>query len=220
MKPAFDEGHERSTAGVTPGRLLVFLGVGAVYFAWSVASGCGKEPSRVPNQSGRSLTDDGVFDASLFDLNKNTDLGTGRAPARANPGVIVLDNQSAGGISSRLVSEERFIPGREVAAELRIDLVRRNPTETRHSLSGYSPGTPNVIVRDLSTTDLDLGFLNAFPAAQGYVQAYLPGYSHDRKTALFAFRFGPVPHSVMGFCLLNRIDGRWKVRWTQFLYFH
>jgi hypothetical protein len=199
----------------TAGRLICCLCI--------VICGCSGKSGPAPNSSGIAANppdDDGVFDVVLRDLTANSDFNDGLSPDERRIRVIVLDDRSAGEMSRRLLRDECAIPGKQVPLDLRSDLVSRNSKGSERSLRGYSPRTPNVIVRDLSKADLDLGFLKAFPGARGYVRAFQPGYSRDGKSALFAYFFGPNPHTAIGYYLIDKVDGEWKVRWRQLVYFN
>jgi hypothetical protein len=75
-------------------------------------------------------------------------------------------------------------------------------------------------VRHLGLDDTNLSFCTKFPDRLGYIEAYLPGYSRDGKSALFVFRFGPDPHDALGFYVLEKANEGWEIRWRRFVHFH
>jgi hypothetical protein len=181
-------------------------------------AGCERrEVSRAPSVRPAQLSaaDAEILDAVLPDLISNPDFN----PAVGGRGVekrqIVLDNTTLGGVAGQLIERNGLALTQAARSQLRDDAVRRNPPALRFRIASYQPANENVVVRDLSGVDLGLGFAEIFPDARGYVQPFLPAFSEDGQTAVFAFYFGPTPHGAVGCYLLSRDSGQWiaKQRW-------
>ncbi len=56
-------------------------------------------------------------------------------------------------------------------------------------------------------------FSAAHPKARGWAEAYLPGYSKDGLRAVVRARVGPSAHGAMVTALLEKIDGKWVIKW-------
>ena len=56
-------------------------------------------------------------------------------------------------------------------------------------------------------------FSAAHPKACGWAEAYLPGYSKDGLRAIVRAGVGPSAHGAVVTALLEKIDGRWVVKW-------
>ncbi len=86
-------------------------------------------------------------------------------------------------------------------------------------MTDFRPANPNIFVRDLEKffeeADDPLGeFLKKYPAAWGYVWAYMPAYSKDGKTAVVVFEGGPNgDHGLNWVYMLARKGKRWEVQW-------
>jgi hypothetical protein len=59
-------------------------------------------------------------------------------------------------------------------------------------------------------------FEDVFPKARAWVEAYVPGYSKDGKTAIVRARFGPAGHLATLTAILNLQGGKWNVVWRRF----
>jgi hypothetical protein len=57
------------------------------------------------------------------------------------------------------------------------------------------------------------------PKAQGWVSAWLPGYSADGKKALARGWFGPWPHGATATAQLELKAGAWKVVWVKLSFY-
>ena len=93
-------------------------------------------------------------------------------------------------------------------------------------LDGLRPSTPDVVVTDLSRFEGDepFGFdealRKAYPDAQAYARAALPGYTADGRRALVRIHFGPTPHGASGTYLLEKHPAAgWKVTWRKLAYY-
>jgi hypothetical protein len=110
--------------------------------------------------------------------------------------------------------------GQSVPEEIGADLRRRNSGESA-SFSDFKPRDRRILVRDLDEEVGDLSefrareaFWTKYPDPIGYVRAYLPGYSRDGKTAVVVMDDGPsYLHPRAWTFFLERLGGRWKVKW-------
>jgi hypothetical protein len=157
--------------------------------------------------------DDEIFDAVLEDLVNNEDFNPVARGHGAKRTQIILDDETYGGASLNLIEQSPISLSPVVRSELRDDVLRRNPPGQRFFVTPYRPANENVVVRKLPRADLDfdLEFTERFPAARGYVEPWLPGFTEDRQTALFGFSLGPSEHGDTGLYLLKREKGHWTV---------
>jgi len=183
-----------------------------------VPAGC----AAPPDAPGRS-TDFELIELVLVDLIdfKEFHSLTGRDGKKSQ---IVLSDQtigSSGFLSDDQLSSESY-PEKDklVPPDIGADLRRRNPKEPI-SLSAFNPKNPNIIVEDLSDIDGkdDAAFEKKHPDARGYVEAWMPGYSEDGRTAVVRVLFGPTPHAATATYMLVKQDGRWKVKWRKTAYY-
>jgi hypothetical protein len=106
-----------------------------------------------------------------------------------------------------------------IARDIRGSLRRRNPLDPV-SLGGYKPSSPKILVRDLSGLMGEFGeFSSKYADARGYVEAWLPGYSKDRQTAVLRAWFGPTAHGATVTYLLVKKKGKWTVGWRKVAYY-
>jgi hypothetical protein len=105
-----------------------------------------------------------------------------------------------------------------IASEIRNDLRRRN-TKDPVSLARFAPSIPNALVSDLSGLKTGLDFERKYPEARGYVEAWLPGYSKDRQTAVLRLWYGPTSHGATATYLLVKKGGRWTVVWSRMVHY-
>ena len=59
-------------------------------------------------------------------------------------------------------------------------------------------------------------FEEVFPHARGWLEAYVPGYSKDGKTAVVRGRVGPVEKKAMFTAILEQRAGKWMVTWRRY----
>jgi hypothetical protein len=55
--------------------------------------------------------------------------------------------------------------------------------------------------------------------AQACVFLWLPGYSRDKSQAVVRFTFGPTPHGATATYLLQKEEGKWKIRNFRIAYY-
>jgi hypothetical protein len=81
----------------------------------------------------------------------------------------------------------------------------------------YQPSNKRILVRDVSSFGGGIEgwakFIEEYPAARGYIIAWLPGYSKDKKTAILHFSIGPSAHGGVGTYLLVNARNKWKIKW-------
>jgi hypothetical protein len=70
------------------------------------------------------------------------------------------------------------------------------------------------------STFLGKTFEEAFPAARGWLEAYIPGYSKDGKTAVVRGRIGPTEKRAMVTAILESQRGKWQVSWLHYCLYH
>jgi hypothetical protein len=162
-----------------------------------------------------SNSDYDVFDVVLSDLidNKEFEPATGGRQAE-KPQIVFGDTTRVGfgkaGVN-RVGGLGDWMREKRIPLEVTNDLMSRNPPGKRYILAGYRPSNPNILVRDLTQVDQDLGFSSQFPRARGYVESCLPGYSRDGSAVLVPFKFGPTPHGAIGCYYLSKVNGRWEI---------
>ena len=167
------------------------------------------EPAAPPRQAS---TDYDLFDIVLLELIENSDFfGEGALSRGAGKSQIVFGDTTLPGPSEFRWPLKYWMTERNVPLDLAEELLRRNPSKKRFVLPNYQPSSPNILVRDLTRVDEDIGFLTQFPDARGYVKAFLPAYSPDGRSALVVFFFGPTPHGAAGLYFLRKTNGRWRI---------
>jgi hypothetical protein len=137
---------------------------------------------------------------------------------------IVLHEKSAGGgreDSSFYLSDDQLDGERHdqkphlILPDIRRNLRRRNPIDPV-SLGAFKPSSPKILVRDLSGLMGEFDeFSGKYADARGYVEAWLPGYSKDRQTAVLRAWFGPTAHGATVTYLLAKKKGKWTVVWRK-----
>jgi len=161
-------------------------------------------------------TDHHLFDIVVSDLIENKDF----YPTAGGRGVekpqIVFGDMTGVGFSELGWNLETWIREKNVPFEIKDDLLKRNPRYQGYILASYHASNPAILVRDLSQIDQDLGFTSQFPKARGYVEANLPAYSRDGRTAVVLFNSGPSAHPDVGiadsgYYLLRKLKGRWEI---------
>ena len=98
-----------------------------------------------------------------------------------------------------------------ISPELVADIRRRNPKGLRQSLGLYNLKNPNILVRDLTGVDLELGLSPVLAGTRGCVFPSLPGYSKDGQTACLLFGYGPSAHGSVGFYILRQQNRGWTI---------
>lgn len=173
-------------------------------------------PVEFATQPRSANTDHDLFDIVLTDLIDNKDF----YPATVGRGVekrqIVFGNMTEVGLTHVEWLQDKWIGEKNVASEIKDDLLSRNPRYKRFILAHYQPSNPDILVRDLSQIDQGVGFTSQYPKARGYVEANLPGYSRDGRTAVVLFTSGPRAHPDLGYAdtgtyLLRKLKGRWEI---------
>jgi len=147
----------------------------------------------------------------LSDLIENTDFQTATAGDGIRKRQVVFGGTTRVGFSQLEFNLEESFREKGISSEIRDDLLSRNPTGKRFILARYQPSNPNILLRDLSQIDQDLGFSTQFPKARGFVESSLPGYSRDGSTAVVLFSFGQTPHGAIGHYLLSKKYGHWEI---------
>lgn len=138
-----------------------------------------------------------IFDTVLSDfLTRDEDLPY---PARAEAKALVLGDTTASFV------EPTYLP-KDVSPDLVSDMMSRNPKRVRHTLRQYRPKDPNILVRDVTGVDSELGNSGVLYGTRGFVSLALPGYSKDGQMALCGFGYGPSPHGMACFYLLRKQD--------------
>jgi hypothetical protein len=59
-------------------------------------------------------------------------------------------------------------------------------------------------------------FEEVFPRARGWVEAWVPGFSKDGRTAVVRARIGPIEKRAMLTAILNRHGDKWAVTWKKY----
>jgi hypothetical protein len=184
----------------------------------------------VERQSGQVL-DNQILEMVLSDLLKNPDFlqTTGFRD-------IVLSVETPGQpLNSDLFLSSSAKPAPAIPTDVRTNLQKRNSevvpvpsyrheyTLVRHRWTNYHPSNERILVRDISPFRRDVRgwskFRNAYPDARGYVIAWLPGYSKDKKTALLHFLVGPSAHGAVGTYLLTSDGKKWAIKWRSIQHF-
>lgn len=114
--------------------------------------------------------------------------------------------------------------GKEMPKDAWDDLVRRNvvrldpnsreihyedlPFDSRVQVANAFPGP--------ETPFLGKSFEEVFPQARGWVEAWVPGYSKDGKTAVIRARIGPTAKPATLTAIMKKVDGKWAVAWHKY----
>jgi hypothetical protein len=156
--------------------------------------------------------DHDIFDLVLADLLVNEEFNPAVGDRRLSESQIVLGDTTLRGFNLPITYLDSWMKENKVSLEILDDLAARNPKGIRYSLARFHPSIPNILVRNMSEIDRDLGFFSSqFPNARGYVETLLPSYSRDGLTALMRFSFGPTHHEANGYYLLKKVRGRWEI---------
>jgi hypothetical protein len=59
-------------------------------------------------------------------------------------------------------------------------------------------------------------FEEVFPEARGWVEAWVPGFSKDRRTAVIRARVGPTEKPAMLTAIMKQDRGKWVVLWRRY----
>jgi hypothetical protein len=114
---------------------------------------------------------------------------------------------------------------RRLPADAVSDLRSRNtPADTKpdtyDSVAAYYTNltfATGIIVADLTKTWEQVlpfrSFKEAYPKSRGWLESYLPGYSKDGTRAVIRAGVGPWAHAAMLTALLEKVDGKWVVKW-------
>jgi hypothetical protein len=161
-------------------------------------------------------TDYELFDIVLSDVIENKDFELATGGLGVEKPQIVFCNTTRPGRGHLNWELDTWIRAETVPSEIRDDLWKRNPPDKRFLLARYHPTNPDILVRNRSRIDRDLGFYSQFPKACGYVEANLPAYSRDGRTAVVRFTSGPSAHADVGYAdrgryLLRKRNGRWEI---------
>ncbi|MCW3096805.1 MAG: hypothetical protein JWL77_2423 [Chthonomonadaceae bacterium] len=101
-------------------------------------------------------------------------------------------------------------------------LLRDEFKPERYEWENFHPRNPQISVHDirlyLSGIEGWAQFKHDYPEAKGFISAWLPGYSKDRKTAVLHFMVGPGAHGGFGTYLLIHSGGQWKIKWSALRY--
>jgi hypothetical protein len=100
---------------------------------------------------------------------------------------------------------------KEFGVELCEELRRRNPGPPV-SLAAFKPRSSRILVGALGQLDDPDDLYRAYPEVKGYVQAWLPAYSEDGKTALVRLEFGPTAHGAEATYVLVKDKKNWVVK--------
>ncbi len=102
---------------------------------------------------------------------------------------------------------------------VRRNSIRRNPLSREISYDGLS-FDPRIAVGnaypDPDRTFVGKSFDQAFPNGRGWVDAWVPGYSKDGKTAVVRARIGPTTKWTTLTAILNKKDDNWVVTWRRY----
>jgi hypothetical protein len=177
-------------------------------------SGCspwGASQSLRARSAKETARDNEVLDVVLSDMADNVDFRPIVSVATELRKIIV-DDATYGGASRRFLETTAITLTPDVRSQLRDDILRRNQPGQRISTASFQPKSPSVVVLALNARDVDIDFTDRFPDARGYVRPFLPGFTADGQTAVFACYFGPSPHGAVGVYILTRENGSWKVK--------
>ena len=105
-----------------------------------------------------------------------------------------------------------------IAADIRVDLWRRNPKEPV-SLAEFKPSSPLILLADLRGLRGFDGFSTKYPDARGYVVTWLPGFSKDGRAAVLRASFGPTAHGATLTYMLVKKGEHWEVVWRTVGYY-
>jgi hypothetical protein len=180
-------------------------------FAVVIAGGCGTKPPQIPV----TAVDFEIIEAILTDIIEYDDETRKPRPQQAP---IILGDEAVSAIDFGALNNA-WRRGKRIPPALIADVKRRNPKGARQSIKPYQPINPKIMVIDAKPLlqGEEFGYPPGF--APTYVISSLPGYSEDGQNAVLAFRFGPSAHGAFGYCLLQKVDGVWKILDRQMLFF-
>lgn len=97
-----------------------------------------------------------------------------------------------------------------VSPELLLNFTERN--EQPVSLTGYNLNLPSVMIKKFARRPL--------PPDEDWVKLLLPGYSHNRRTAIvrFSVKLSRSMHSSFATYLLQKEGTAWRIVWRFFSY--
>jgi hypothetical protein len=182
-------------------------------------------------QAGETVTPDerdrDVLEAALLQLTNDKDFG--RRGVSTN-GVIVLNvrtplktgflrpEQIKGELRTRTVSEELL----QAVLKRNSVISQVNSYEAVTAWFTNSTFATNIVVVDLKARSAGRGadkYENLPVNARGWVTSFLPGYSEDGTTALVRAHVGPSAHGAMLTALLEKVEGKWVVKWHRIAFF-
>jgi hypothetical protein len=185
----------------------------------------------VPRGATVTRTDGQVLEIALLDLLNGPKLAFGPENGRT----IVLHPRTPEGTG--FLSAEQ-IDGdcrkHTVPPDLKAEILRRNTSVPQKyesvdaSYAGISHD-PRIVIADAhpKEADTDDPFVNPsdelfaarHPDAKAWVEAYLPAFSADGKTALVRAFVGPAAHAATATYLLELGNGRWTVQWKELAFY-
>lgn len=168
--------------------------------------------------------DQQVLQALLSHLRADTNFNLTRT--HPNPPTIVLQANTPEKTGFLSVGQIRSdLRTNSLPTELEDNLRRRNtpPDAAPNSYEAVSASYTNltfssgIVIADLKyarNSPLTMrAFEEAYPAACGFVRAYLPGYSADGNMAVARASVGPTPHGATITALLEKTGNTWTVKW-------
>lgn len=114
--------------------------------------------------------------------------------------------------------------GKVLPRQAKDDLVKRNQRLGSREATGfaYEPAwfTPPVVVADCTKgSEIKLRvdrFHESYPESRCWVEAWIPGYTKDGKTALVRARIGPSPKGATVTGILKLEGAKWVVAWHRY----
>ena len=170
-----------------------------------------------------------VLQAVLLRLLTDSEFNMTRASS--NAAVIVLHSRTSQKTGFLQTHQMRSDIGKHtLPKEAEKDLQERNsPRNPRpdtydaiNSSFANFPFATNILVADLTGKMGSLlyrEFRKAYPNACGWVEAYLPGYSKDGRTAVVRALVGPWTHAASVTAVLEKSGEKWNVKWHHIAFY-
>lgn len=170
-----------------------------------------------------SIPDRDVLEALLLAVVADKDFPAPPSPDKA---VIVLHErnpQSVGPlINAAEVSYEtgqKDLPKDAWDDLVRRNVVRQNPNSRPISYEGLK-FDPKIQVGNAfpgpEPPFIGKTFEEVYPTARGWVNAWVPGFSKDGRTAIVRAEIGPSTHMATLTAILQQVGGKWSVTWRRY----
>lgn len=194
--------------------MIVAVAIAAVFTAGLIgflrSEGWLRRPIELAPPPRWANTDHDLFDIVFSDVNENGESGKAAGGPGLGKSRILVDARTYP-VRTDFLEEVLGEQIKNVPAEIRDDLVRRNPRRYGYSLARYQPSNPDVLVDDMGSMPRTVRLRDYYPGVRDYVYPTLPGYSRDGRMALVFFSCPSSFEGPLRYYLLRKVKGRWEI---------